>query len=163
VSWGINGTSVTLLRHDEYNRAEPRPAVCSRTSALVKGRTLVESFINSNISDILVAGVKSTMQKKNTLTGRRILAVLQHRQDALRKYKVRRIGLFGSYSTGRQRRGSDLDFLVEFEEPTFDNFMGLANYLEGLFRKKVDLITDGNLSPHIQPYVEKQIKWHEVG
>jgi predicted nucleotidyltransferase len=102
------------------------------------------------------------IETRKALTRRAILSLLQQHQDTLRKYKVKRIGLFGSYATGRQRKKSDIDFLVEFEEPTFDNFMGLAYYLEGLFRKKIDLITNGSLSPHIQPYVEKQLRWHEV-
>lgn len=59
----------------------------------------------------------------------------------LSKYKVKRIGLFGSYVAGKQGKGSDLDFLVEFKEPTFDNFMNLANYLEKLFGKKIDILT----------------------
>jgi predicted nucleotidyltransferase len=40
--------------------------------------------------------------------------------------------------------------------------MGLNSHLERLFKRKIDLITDGSLSPHIKPYVEKQIRWHEV-
>lgn len=39
--------------------------------------------------------------------------------------------------TGR----SDIDFLVEFEEPTFDNFMNLIDSLEALFRRKVEILT----------------------
>ncbi len=69
------------------------------------------------------------------------MTVLRQHQDILKKYKVRRIGLFGSYAKGKQNKRSDIDFLVEFEEPTFDNFMGLIKYLEKLFGKKVDILT----------------------
>jgi predicted nucleotidyltransferase len=34
--------------------------------------------------------------------------------------------------------------------------------LEDLFRKKVEFITNGNLSPYIQPYVEKEVRWYEA-
>jgi predicted nucleotidyltransferase len=102
------------------------------------------------------------MRKTAVLTGQQILSSLKQRQEILRRYKVKRIGLFGSYTTGRQSQKSDIDFLVDFDEPTFDNFMGLNSELERLFRKKIDLITDGSLSPYIKPYVEKQVRWHEV-
>ena len=81
------------------------------------------------------------MKNKKNLTKKEILALLHKNQDILNKYKVRRIGLFGSYAAGKQAKGSDLDFLVEFEKPTFDNFMNLVNYLEKLFGKKVDVLT----------------------
>jgi uncharacterized protein len=102
------------------------------------------------------------MKRNGNLTREQILRSLKDGQEILRKYKVRRIGLFGSYATGKQTPSSDIDFLVDFEEPTFDNFMGLNFHLERLFRKKIDLITDGSLSPYIKPYVEKQVRWHEV-
>ena len=61
--------------------------------------------------------------------------------------------------------------MVEFELSRFgENFKGLyeafinlSNYLENLFGRKVELITNGSLSPYIQPYVEKEIKWYETG
>ena len=102
------------------------------------------------------------MKRKTNLSRQQILNSLKDRQEILRKYKVKRIGLFGSYAVGKQTPRSDIDFLVDFEEPTFDNFMGLNSHLERLFRKKIDLITDGSLSPYIKPFVEKQVGWHEV-
>jgi predicted nucleotidyltransferase len=51
---------------------------------------------------------------------------------------------------------------VEFGEPNFDNFMDLVFALEKYLRRKVDLVTEGNLSPYIRPYVEKEIRWYEV-
>lgn len=57
-------------------------------------------------------------KKKPSLTRARILKTLRDHDDALKKYSVRRIGLFGSYARGKQKRGSDIDFLVEFEKPT---------------------------------------------
>lgn len=95
------------------------------------------------------------------MTAKRIIQILKEHKDILEKYKVKRIGLFGSYARGQQSRRSDIDFLVEFEEPTFDNFMDLVFSLEGLLGKKVELITNGSLSPYIQPYVEKEVKWYD--
>ncbi len=99
---------------------------------------------------------------KNELTDKEIMSLLKEHRDILKKYRVKRIGLFGSYVRGEQKRYSDIDFLVEFEEPTFDNFMDLVFSLEDLFSKKVELITNGNLSPYIQPYVKKEVRWYET-
>jgi len=40
--------------------------------------------------------------------------------------------------------------------------MDLVFSLEDLLGKKVELITNGNLSPYIQPYVEKEVRWYET-
>ena len=101
-------------------------------------------------------------KRKKELTEKEIMVLLKEHRDILRKYKVKRIGLFGSYVRGEQKRQSDIDFLVEFEEPTFDNFMDLAFYFEGLFGKKIELITNGSLSPYIRPYVEREVRWYEA-
>jgi len=63
---------------------------------------------------------------------------------------------------GNKKKHSDIDFLVEFDEPTFDNFMDLLFSLENLFARKVELITNGSLSPYLQPFVEKEVKWYEI-
>lgn len=100
-------------------------------------------------------------KNKKTLTYNEIMRILKDHSDILKKYRVRKIGLFGSYVRGEQKNRSDIDFIVEFEEPTFDNFMELLFSLEKLLGKKVDLVTNGSLSPYIRPYVEKEIKWYE--
>lgn len=82
-------------------------------------------------------------------------------KEVKRKFGVRKIGIFGSYARGEEKVTSDVDVLVEFEEPTFRNFMGLAFFLEDLFNRKVDLVTVKGLSPYIRPYVEKEVVWSE--
>jgi predicted nucleotidyltransferase len=69
--------------------------------------------------------------------------------------------LFGSFVRGRQNANSDVDVLVEFlpGQKTFDNFMQLSFLLEGLFQRKVELITREALSPYIGPYILKEIEY----
>ena len=45
--------------------------------------------------------------------------------DVIRGYGVKRIGVFGSYASGKQKPDSDIDVLVEFEKgkKTFDNYI----------------------------------------
>ena len=79
------------------------------------------------------------------------------------QFGVKRIGIFGSFARGEQKRSSDVDVLVEFNEgqATFDNFMQLVYYLEDLFGRKVDLLTVGGIDKYIQPRVEREVIWVE--
>ena len=96
------------------------------------------------------------------LTSQDIGERLRAHRDVLDKYTVRRIGLFGSFARGQQRQESDIDLLVSFEEPTFDHFMDLVFYLERLFGREVELVTEGSLSPYLKPYIEQEVRWYEV-
>jgi predicted nucleotidyltransferase len=89
---------------------------------------------------------KTKEKKTSTLTRRRILRLLRQNPRLLEKHAVRKIALFGSYAKGRQTGTSDIDFLVEFERPTYDNFIGLAHALEGLFGRKVEILTPEGLN-----------------
>jgi len=84
-----------------------------------------------------------------------------HIQDIKANFAVKRIGIFGSFSRGEQKESSDIDILVEFEKPTFRNFMDLSFYLEDLFGRKVDLVTVKGLHPRIRSFVEKDVIWSE--
>ena len=67
--------------------------------------------------------------------------------------------MYGSYSTGTPNQDSDIDILVEFSEPTFDNFMDLAFYLEEALKREVDLVTPKGLSPYLRRTIEKEVVW----
>lgn len=89
--------------------------------------------------------------KTNKLTRADILKQLRGHWDILKKYGVKRIGLFGSYVKGNQKKNSDIDLLVEFRNPDFNNFMHLCSYLEDLFGRKVEILTpDGVRSIRIK-------------
>jgi len=77
------------------------------------------------------------------------------------RFGVAKIGIFGSTARGDDRPESDVDVLVEFApgQTTFRNFMELAFYLEDLFGRRVDLVTDQGLSRYLRPYVEQEVIW----
>ncbi len=75
------------------------------------------------------------------MTKNDILQKLSQQKDYIQKtYEVDKIGLFGSYAKDQQTPESDIDIYVEFKHKTFDNLMGLWNYLEDIYQTKVDLI-----------------------
>lgn len=87
-----------------------------------------------------------------TATGSRdaVLGALARKREAIRGLGVRSLGLFGSAVRGDTTASSDLDFLVEFEHPTFDAYMGLLELLESLFARPVDLVLATTLKPRLR-------------
>ena len=79
-----------------------------------------------------------------------ILRKLVENKEQIISYGVKKIGLFGSYSKGKQTKNSDLDFLVTFDENTFDNFMDLKFFLEDIFKRKVDLVIEESIKPSLK-------------
>jgi len=97
------------------------------------------------------------LAKKEIL--KNILAEGEH----IKKYGVKRIGLFGSVTRSAQEETSDVDILVEFEKgmKTFDNYMELKFYLEKLLGCRVDLVIADALKPQIKPHVMREIEYVE--
>ncbi|MEW6701386.1 MAG: nucleotidyltransferase family protein [Bacteroidota bacterium] len=96
------------------------------------------------------------------LSSKDIFKILQRNHSILKKYRVKKIGLFGSYLRDEASKGSDIDLLVDFEEKTFDNFIELAFALEKVFNRKIDLLTEEGISPYILPYIKNEIQWYEA-
>lgn len=61
------------------------------------------------------------------------------------EYGVSRIGIFGSVAKGTMTEDSDLDIVVEFRRPIGFKFIRLVEYLESLFGKRVDVITNNGI------------------
>lgn len=77
-----------------------------------------------------------------------------------RRFRVRRLELFGSAAAGRfNPRSSDLDFLVEFDalrsNEYADAYFGLLEELQKLFKRDVDLVVSGCVK---NPYLKESIQ-----
>lgn len=75
--------------------------------------------------------------------------------NVLRKNKVIRAGVFGSYSRGEQKSDSDIDIVIEIEDKNMSllGFIGLKLKLEEILRKKVDLVEYSALKPLIKNHI----------
>jgi predicted nucleotidyltransferase len=59
----------------------------------------------------------------------------EHKAEVVKKYRVREIGIFGSFVRGDQRVRSDIDILVEFDHrniPGLLKLIEMERYLEKL-------------------------------
>ena len=92
---------------------------------------------------------------------KRIIQELEKRRDKLRSRGVKKIGLFGSFLKGVQKRSSDIDLIVSLEKVDTDSYLGTWVYLEKVFRKKVDLVIDVSLKPELN-YVKKEAVYAKI-
>lgn len=75
-----------------------------------------------------------------------------------KKYKVKEIGIFGSYIKGEQRKRSDLDILIEFEDsPDLYTYIEIKNFISKALRIKVDLVMKSALKPYIGKLILKEV------
>ncbi|MBW2219759.1 MAG: nucleotidyltransferase family protein [Deltaproteobacteria bacterium] len=79
------------------------------------------------------------------------------RQELTERFTVKRIGVFGSFARGDNRFESDVDIIVEFDQPTFDHYMDLKFHLEAVFHRSVDLVMADTLKPRLKSIVEREI------
>ncbi len=93
---------------------------------------------------------------------REIMEILaEHEEEIHGKYKVNEIGIFGSYVRGEQRKTSDIDILVEFENEKsirgFE-FIGLMTDLENCIQKIL------GIKPHLasKRHVMQSDKWKDI-
>ncbi len=86
----------------------------------------------------------------------KIVQMLKDHKPDLEKYDVKKLGLFGSFLHGEEKRGSDIDLLVSFNKPKgLIDYMRLKFMLEKLLKKKIDLVMEKALKPGMK-YVKKE-------
>ena len=73
------------------------------------------------------------------------------------KYHVNSIGLFGSIVRTDFTPESDIDIVVDFSQPIGIEFIDLANELEKLLGRKVDLVSRAGIRPQYYQAIEPDI------
>lgn len=88
------------------------------------------------------------------------IEILKKNEETIRnRFGVERLGIFGSFARGKEKKGSDIDILVEFKKgfKTFDNYMDLKFFLEDLFQLRVDLVTVEAVKPQLKEEILSEI------
>ena len=85
-----------------------------------------------------------------------VLGLIEQNREGLKKLGVRRLGLFGSCARGEATASSDLDFVVDFTDKSFDAYMDLKAYLEDLFGCRVDLVLADTIKPRLRPIIQRE-------
>jgi len=81
-----------------------------------------------------------------------------HLPGLQKKYFVDRLALFGSVTRSDfDAEKSDVDVLIEFSKTDLDAYLNLAEELEKILGKKVDLITKDSLKPRHWEYLKDKL------
>ncbi len=76
-----------------------------------------------------------------------------------KRYAVKSLGIFGSYLRNEQDAGSDLDILVELDNPSMSliGYIELENHLSDVLGVRVDLVEKDTLRPQIGQHILNNI------
>jgi predicted nucleotidyltransferase len=87
-----------------------------------------------------------------------IINCLKENKERLQsKFPLKSIALFGSCARNEQTEDSDIDVLVEFNQPVGFEFIDLLEDLEKLFNHKIDLVSKKGVKDHYLPYIEDDV------
>jgi len=104
--------------------------------------------------DILVKEkeAEGKLLNKKTKSNKEIEKIKSKIAPILKKNKVTKAGVFGSYARGEQRKDSDIDIVVEINDKNMSliGFIRLNSALEKILGKKVDLVEYGAIKPLIK-------------
>jgi hypothetical protein len=89
-----------------------------------------------------------------------ISTIREYHAEMRSRYGVKKMGLFGSYARGTQKKRSDIDILVSFDrEIDLFDFLDLREYLEDKLQAKVDLVMETALKPNIGKNILAQVEY----
>lgn len=89
-----------------------------------------------------------------------ILSVLRRERTRLfAKYGLKSMAVFGSATRDDFRPDSDVDIMIEMGTPLGIEFIDLADELEGLLERKVDLATKGAVKPWYMVTIERDLTY----
>ena len=105
--------------------------------------------------------MKPRDRRSNVKTIEEIREILEdHKEEVSRKYKIREIGIFGSFVRGEQKKRSDVDILVEFDARNIPGLIKLCEmerYFQKLLKKKVDLVIKSGIRPELKKGILKEV------
>jgi len=132
-----------------YRVRSIREGEAFRKQRIYLGKNLLKKEL---ISREKIADTKLNSQKKEDSLAKLIPKIRQ----ILKKNKVKKAGIFGSYSMGEQKKGSDIDILVEPPKGMGFGFVKIQFELEEKLKRKVDLVSYNGLSPYLKDKILSQ-------
>lgn len=99
------------------------------------------------------------MEQREKKTLEEIKRVLKENKTVLKeRFKVKEVGIFGSFVRGEQKKRSDVDILVEFEEViSLLKLSSLENFLTDLIGVKVDVVPKEDVRPELKERILEEV------
>ena len=85
------------------------------------------------------------------------LILKNNKTRLLKKYNLCSIGIFGSFMREDFRDNSDIDILIEYNQPMGVEFIDLAYELEKLLHRHVDLVSRNGIKPKYFSEIKKDL------
>jgi len=83
--------------------------------------------------------------------------IAKNKPELETRFKVRRLGLFGSYARGEQHAHSDVDILVDVDPSIGLEFVTLAERIEALLGVPVEIVSRRAIKPRHFKVLEKEL------
>ncbi len=86
------------------------------------------------------------------------LILAAQKAELRKKYKIKEIGIFGSYARGEQKKSSDIDILAKFDRnASLFDLAGAADFLEQKLKTKVDLVSEGGIRAELRSNILREV------
>ncbi|MBI3626791.1 nucleotidyltransferase domain-containing protein [Candidatus Uhrbacteria bacterium] len=97
-------------------------------------------------------------------TKKDIIQRIKSNKRDISRLGTQRLGLFGSFLSGKPTHRSDVDLIVEFKpaQKKYDNFIKLAFLLEDIFNRKVELVTKNSISPYLREGILNSVEYVQI-
>lgn len=83
--------------------------------------------------------------------------LIANKSRLIAKYHLKSIGIFGSFTRGDFMDDSDIDILIDYEQPIGVEFIDLAQELEKILNHKVDLVSRKGIKPKYFNEIQKDL------
>jgi uncharacterized protein len=95
------------------------------------------------------------------MTTSEILHILaQYKQENANKYDIHNLGIFGSRAAGQATEESDIDVVVETQNPDLYTLVHIKEELEALFNKPVDLVRNrATMNPFLKKRIDRDAQY----
>jgi len=77
--------------------------------------------------------------------------------DLITRYHLTSIGIFGSFTREDFHEDSDIDILIDYDSPIGIEFIDLADELEKILKRKVDLVSKNGVKPKYYEEIQKDL------
>jgi uncharacterized protein len=84
-------------------------------------------------------------------------ALKDSKADLITRYHLTFIGIFGSFTREDFRDDSDIDILIDYDQPMGIEFIDLAEEFERILQRKVDLVSKNGIKPKYFDEIQKDM------
>lgn len=83
----------------------------------------------------------------------------EHKEELFKKYPLKSLALFGSFSRGEETKESDVDVMVELSQPDARAFINLSYELERIVKRKIDLVSKNGVKERYLRAIENDLMY----